>query len=197
MKKNKMPNINTSWDFELDAVHTYAWRSEVFSKEECEKIIRIAKETGMVEAVTHDGKTDIRVSNVSWLYPIDELHWAYRKITDHVLALNKKYFKFDVSGINEGFQFTNYKAPSGNYGKHVDRSHNFVIRKLSLSVQLSDPKDYEGGDLCLYESDKSKIMKKDQGTLILFPSFILHEVTPVTKGERNSLVAWVTGKQFK
>jgi len=195
MKKNNTPN--TSWDFYLDPVNTYAWRAEVFSKEECEKIIKIAKDTGMEEATTHDGKKDIRVSNVSWLYPIEDLDWAYRKITDTVLHLNERYFKFDISGFNEGFQFTNYKAPSGNYGKHVDRAHNFVIRKLSLSVQLSDPKDYEGGDLRLYESDKAKVMQKEQGTLILFPSFILHEVMPVTKGERNSLVAWVTGKQFK
>jgi PKHD-type hydroxylase len=195
MKKNNTPN--TSWDFYLDQVNTYAWRAEVFSKEECEKIIKIAKDTGMEEATTHDGKKDIRVSNVSWLYPIEDLDWAYRKITDTVLHLNERYFKFDISGFNEGFQFTNYKAPSGNYGKHVDRAHNFVIRKLSLSVQLSDPKDYEGGDLRLYESDKAKVMQKEQGTLVLFPSFILHEVMPVTKGERNSLVAWVTGKQFK
>tara|TARA_R100000908_G_C3706847_1_gene115056 strand:+ start:125 stop:730 length:606 start_codon:yes stop_codon:yes gene_type:complete len=195
MKKNNTPN--TSWDFYLDQVNTYAWRAEVFSKEECEKIIKIAKDTGMEEATTHDGKKDIRKSDVSWLMPSENLDWAYRKITDTVLHLNERYFKFDISGFNEGFQFTNYKAPSGNYGKHVDRANNFVIRKLSLSVQLSDPKDYEGGDLRLYESNKAKVMQKEQGTLILFPSFILHEVMPVTKGERNSLVAWVTGKQFK
>ena len=71
------------------------------------------------------------------------------------------------------------------------------VRKLSFSVQLNDPKDYKGGELNLYTSEKPETMKKEQGTLILFPSFILHEVTPVTKGERNALVSWVTGKQFK
>ena len=49
----------------------------------------------------------------------------------------------------------------------------------------------------LYEDEKGEQMKKEQGTLILFPSYILHEVKPITKGERNSLVSWVTGKQFK
>jgi len=129
--------------------------------------------------------------------PGDGLDWAYRKITDIVLDLNSKYFKLDVSGFNEGLQFTNYSAPSDKYGKHVDRSEGFIIRKLSLSIQLTDPTEYEGGELWLYEDDKGALMKKDQGTLILFPSFILHEVKPVTKGERNSLVAWATGKQFK
>ena len=71
--------------------------------------------------------------------------------------------------------------------------------KFSLSIQLTDPKKYQGGDLKLHNgSDKdASIMSKAQGTLILFPSFILHEVTPVTKGERNSLVSWITGKPFK
>ena len=68
---------------------------------------------------------------------------------------------------------------------------------MSLSIQLTDPKEYEGGDLCLYQEEKGDIMKKEQGTLILFPSYTLHEVKPITKGERNSLVSCVTGKQFK
>ena len=102
-------------------------------------------------------------------------------------------------GLNEGFQFTNYEAPSGKYGKHVDRGINTPVRKLSMSIQLTDPKEYEGGELKLYdgEDNQANVMDKTQGTLILFPSYVLHEVMPVTKGERNSLVTWVTGKQFK
>mgnify|MGYP003677217951 FL=1 len=72
-----------------------------------------------------------------------------------------------------------------------------IVRKLSLSIQLTDPKEYEGGELYIYEGDKGEKMKQGQGDLILFPSYMLHEVKPVTKGERNSLVCWVTGKQFK
>ena len=66
-----------------------------------------------------------------------------------------------------------------------------------MSIQLTDPKNYEGGELILYNNEKGDIVNKEQGTLILFPSFILHEVTPITKGERNSLVSWVTGNNFK
>ena len=132
-----------------------------------------------------------------WLYASDDLHWVFRKITDIVLNLNDRFFQFDLHGLNEGLQFTNYKAPSDKYGKHIDRAFEILIRKLSLSIQLTNPKDYEGGELYLYEDEKGTEMKKEQGTLILFPSYILHEVKPVTKGERNSLVSWVTGKQFK
>jgi PKHD-type hydroxylase len=73
------------------------------------------------------------------------------------------------------------------------------VRKLSISIQLTNPEEYEGGELKLYDGDEDKtnVMDKTQGTLIIFPSYVLHEVMPVTKGTRNSLVAWVTGPQFK
>ena len=123
--------------------------------------------------------------------------WVFRRITDIVLNLNERFFMFDIFSINEGLQFTNYIAPSGKYGKHVDRSMDMPVRKLSISIQLTDPKEYNGGELYLYNDDKGTVMDKTQGTLIMFPSYVLHEVMPITKGERNSLVTWVTGKQFK
>jgi len=187
---------NPSWNFQLDQVYSYAYSEKVFSKIECEKIIKIAKNEGLIKGNTR-GKTDVRLSNITWLYANDDLEWVFRKITDVVLFLNNKYFNFDIFGLNEGLQFTNYKAPSDKYEKHVDRAQGILVRKLSLSIQLTDPKDYEGGELFLYEDKKGLEMSKEQGTLVLFPSFILHEVKPVTKGERNSLVSWVTGKQFK
>ena len=187
---------STNWNFYLDKVNSYAYCEQVFTKEECKKIIKIAKQKGLEKGTTRSNN-DVRSSKVSWLYPNDNLEFAYRKITDVVLSLNKKFFQFDIFGLNEGFQFTNYKAPSDKYGKHIDRAYDFLVRKLSLSIQLTEPKEYEGGELILYEDEKGIEMKKEQGTLVLFPSFILHEVKPVTKGERNSLVAWVTGNQFK
>jgi len=187
---------NPSWSFKLDKVYSYAYWEKAFTPEECEKIIKIAKNKGLIKGQTK-GKTDVRSSKITWLYSDDKLDWLYRRITDMVLNLNDRFFQFDIHGLNEGLQFTNYKAPSDKYGKHIDRALNVVIRKLSLSIQLTDPKEYEGGELFLYENEKGTEMKKEQGTLILFPSYILHEVKPVTKGERNSLVTWVTGKQFK
>jgi PKHD-type hydroxylase len=74
---------------------------------------------------------------------------------------------------------------------------NGTVRKLSFVIQLSDPKDYKGGELQIHLSDTPEVMKKEQGTLIAFPSYILHEVTPITKGKRYSLVGWITGKPFK
>jgi PKHD-type hydroxylase len=188
---------NSSWSFELDQVVLYAFWEKAFSKEECQTIINIAKDKGLIKGVTR-GISDVRESKVSWLYPNNGMDWAFRRVTDITLNLNEKFFKFDLFGLNEGFQFTNYVAPSGKYGKHVDRATNIPVRKLSISIQLTDPKEYEGGELKLYDGEKDgTVMSREQGTLVMFPSYVLHEVMPVTKGERNSLVTWVTGKQFK
>ena len=194
IKKPKFEN--SSWNFELDQISLYAFWNNAFSKEECQTIINIAKDKGLIEGKTR-ANTDARNSKISWLYSADNIDWVFRRVTDIVLNLNERFFQFDLFGLNEGFQFTNYQAPSGKYGKHIDRSLNIPVRKLSISIQLTNPEEYEGGELYLYDDDKGAVMDKTQGTLILFPSYILHEVMPVTKGERNSLVTWVTGKQFK
>lgn len=197
----KKLNDNPSWNLYLDQVHSYAYWEKLFSKEECDKIIKIAKAKGFIEGTTNiknkKKSKDVRSSKICWLYASDDLEWVFRKVTDIVLNLNDRFFKFDIFGLNEGFQFTNYKAPGDKYEKHIDRATNIVVRKLSLSIQLTDPKEYTGGELYLYEGEKGEKMRQQQGDLILFPSYMLHEVKPVTKGERNSLVCWVTGKQFK
>ena len=198
--KEKIKSANASWPLKLDKVHFYSYWHGAFTKEECKKIIQIAKKKGMIKGTTlrdQSSKLGVRESKISWLYSSDEMEWAFRRVTDMVLDLNERFFNFDIFGLNEGFQFTNYKAPSNKYGKHVDRSSDFIVRKLSISIQLTDPKEYEGGELYLYEDDQGVLMDKKQGTLIMFPSYVLHEVKPVTKGERNSLVTWVTGNQFK
>ena len=193
---SKIKFENSSWSFKLDKIHLYAFWNNAFSKEECETIINIAKNKGLIKGKTK-GETDVRDSKISWLYPSDNMEWVFRRVTDIILNLNERFFQFDLFGLNEGFQFTNYTAPSGKYGKHTDRSLDTVVRKLSISIQLTNPKEYEGGELYLYDGDKGALMDKTQGTLVMFPSYVLHEVMPVTKGERNSLVTWVTGNQFK
>jgi PKHD-type hydroxylase len=197
-KKVKEPKFeNSAWNFKLDQINLYAFWNNAFSKEECQTIINIAKNKGLIKGKTN-GESDVRNSKISWLYPVDDMDWVFRRVTDIITNLNERFFKFDLFGLNEGFQFTNYEAPSGKYGKHVDRAINIPVRKLSISIQLTDPNEYEGGELKLYDGEEEgNIMSKEQGTLILFPSYVLHEVMPITKGERNSLVTWVTGKQFK
>ncbi len=201
-------------NLKLDKVHFYSYCRNAFTKEECKKIIQIAKKKGLILSLqgfhlTTKDKSGLeesyqskfsdgaRKSKICWLYPSNDMEWVFRRVTDIVLDLNNRFFNFNIFGLNEGFQFTNYKAPSDKYEKHIDRSLDMIVRKLSISIQLTEPKEYEGGELYLYDDDKGTLLEKKQGTLIMFPSYILHEVKPVTKGERSSLVTWVTGDQFK
>ena len=188
----------THWNFKTDQMHPYAFWNNFLSKKECDTIVKQGRKLKLHKAKTNSlTAQNARKSNTSWIFPKKDNLWLFRRTTDVILDLNNKYFNFDISGLNEGFQFTNYKHPDGHYGKHVDNSFNRLIRKLSVSIQLTDPKKYEGGDLKLYTSEEGKIMDRTQGTLIIFPSFTMHEVLPITKGERNSLVSWITGKPFK
>jgi PKHD-type hydroxylase len=82
------------------------------------------------------------------------------------------------------------------YGWHQDYGGE-ISRKLSLVLQLSDPSEYEGGNLQVKTSSEPQTVKKQRGFIAAFPSYVLHQVTPVTKGNRQSLVAWVSGPQFK
>lgn len=182
----------------VDSQETWAYVTKVLSKEQCDQIIKLGESLLPNAAQTFDGVCpDVRDSKVSWIRPSQESEWLFRHMTDVVLNLNKQFFRFDLDGFAEGFQFTKYEAPAGKYNVHIDKSFGSGIRKLSVVVQLSDPADYEGGDLCIQTSNNPQPMQKEQGYLVAFPSYVLHGVTPVTKGTRYSLVAWLTGPAFK
>jgi len=196
--KNNNEIFCTSWPFELDNRYNCAFYNDVFNKEECEKIVEIGKKYKLEKAPVYgNNPKGFRNSEICWLYPNKELEFAYKRITDVIINLNKQFFGFDLQGISEPMQFTSYKSPGGNFGKHIDSGMGMLLRKLSASIQLSNPDDYEGGEVNLYLNEDPETMTKEQGSLVLFPSFVMHEVKPVTKGERNSLVVWVTGPKFK
>lgn len=199
MNKSTVPQTpNTSWALKLDSTNTWAYWEQVFTPEECQKIIEIGESRIMTSGVTIGGNTNtIRKCDISWLYSVDDMEWAFKRVTDIVISLNERFFGFDLHGMNEGFQFTRYTAPGECYGKHVDKIYGGIIRKLSISIQLDTPDKYEGGDLLLYEDETPIKISREQGYLSAFPSYLMHEVTPVTKGTRHSLVTWVTGAPFK
>jgi PKHD-type hydroxylase len=189
----KIPNA--SWQFKSDTTQNWAYMDNLFTPEECASIIAVGN--GKLEEATTVGENNgIRESQIAWLYGTD-IEFAFRKVTDAVLNLNEQFFKFDLFGMAEGFQFTRYDAPTGHYGMHIDKTLNGTVRKLSLTIQLSSPDDYEGGELALQFGKEPDLMPKNLGKMIVFPSYVLHEVRPVTKGTRYSLVAWITGKPFK
>jgi PKHD-type hydroxylase len=110
---------------------------------------------------------------------------------------NDSMFGFDITTFSDKIQFGLYDgAENGKYDNHIDVGTECIAacRKLSMSVQLSEPDDYEGGDLVI---DNQHECPRKMGTTVVFSSFITHKVTPVTKGKRYSLVVWLYGPPFK
>ncbi len=195
-------NSSTAWPFFADQVQNYAWWEDAFTAEECEKIksIGLSKSASIGKVGSNDGyqvKDEYRNSEISWIFPDDESSWIYRRLTDIVGNLNAKYFGFDVYGFVEGLQFSTYKPPSGKYDLHIDKAINQSIRKLSVVLLLSDENDYVGGDFKIKTGKTEDSCPRKQGTLLVFPSYVLHGVTEVTSGTRNSLVGWITGPAFR
>jgi PKHD-type hydroxylase len=191
--------MSAIWAFENDHMHTYAYWTNAFSHKECKKIIELGKKRSLEKGVSVGATAeDYRSSNVAWIFPSDETNWIFSRLAEISTKLNNDFFKFDLFGLVEGLQFTEYVGEEcGKYDKHMDTIFDGIVRKLSITVQLSEEDDYEGGEVILHIGSDNYTNTKDQGNLLAFPSFTLHEVRPVTKGTRYSLVAWVTGKPFK
>lgn len=188
------------WPFKIDKQQDYAYLIDAFTDDECDKIIKYGNSKELVVGAT-GGKlptTDkIRKSMVNFIEPDKDFDWVYMKLTDIIDYLNNDFFNFDLLGFGENIQFTKYEAPTGHYSWHTDKFLGKKIRKLSIVLQLSDEDDYVGGDLELKFGDNVDNMIRKRGTILCFPSYVLHRVTPVTEGTRYSLVAWITGPQFK
>ena len=193
-------NSYPSWNLHVDAVQEWAYFDNALSSTECDEIVEYCKQFKMEEGKIADASLDhsIRKSTICMIPPTEYMVPYYRKFSAIVHSLNEQFFKFDLHGFDEHLQFTEYTAPEGKYDSHPDRAYGIPVRKLSIVVQLTDPDTYEGGDFEWIRSiELPLVLPRTRGTLIAFPSYQLHRVTQLTKGTRNSLVGWISGKQFK
>jgi PKHD-type hydroxylase len=141
---------------------------------------------------------DVRITRLAWIEPNADTTSFYDRVAQIVRQLNQRFYRFALTGL-ENFQYTVYHGPEGgHYDWHIDYGRqNARPRKISLSVQLSDPADYDGCELHFQVDSKPAIAPRTRGTVIAFPAFFLHRVTPVQRGVRKSLVAWATGPEFR
>jgi len=176
-----------------------------FSPQECDMIVASFKNQALVKASVGDedhGGVDetVRRSSIFWIPKVKRYDWIYKRILDLIGKSNDEFFHFDLNEIAETLQFTKY-GPGEKYDWHVDGGGIQLqgLRKLSLVIQLSDPCDYEGGELQIGTStdDKIEVADKNKGCTIIFPSYMRHRATEVTKGTRYSLVLWVSGPPFR
>lgn len=133
--------------------------------------------------------------------------WIFQKLNRTIDIINSKYYNFDLNGY-DFFQYTEYDSDElGKYDFHMDTIIGNIkpddsdqMRKLSITLLLNDSeKDFEGGNFEINTSKEKDAIKVDliRGRMIIFPSFMIHRVTPVTKGKRKSLVIWVVGPKFR
>lgn len=170
----------------------------VLTPDECDRAIALA-EAGKLRSGTIDGTVNIneskRNSAITFI-PRQNGEWLYDRVIGRALQANRDFWNFQLDGA-EQMQIARYEAGQ-HYVGHVDIGMDapYSLRKLSVVVQLSDPDDYEGGELVLHTSvDEIETAPRGRGEMILFPSYALHQVKPVTRGRRYSLAHWIIGRE--
>ena len=178
----------------------------IFTPKQCQMIIEAGRteprnDAGVGSAKGIKGRgvidTKTRTSHISWI-PFKKMNDMYKQLEHIMKQTNGNHFGFDGMQINEMAQYTEYPE-GGFYDWHTDNDINCQneppVRKISMTCLLSPPNEFEGGDLELTKEGQS--VKLKQGEAMFFASFIRHRVSPVTRGNRKSLVMWFGGPPFK
>jgi hypothetical protein len=187
---------------------------DVFDSVELDNINKFMDEVQLTPAITvgefydgvkHGPNESPRVSNAGFISPTEDFQWIFDRFNNAISTLNDRHYGFDLHGYNH-IQLTEYRGDqSGKYDWHMDTMLGdipgdiYFTRKLSAVLLLSEPDvDFFGGKFHINRGEEKDAMEVvfKKGRMILFPSFIIHRVTPVTQGVRRSMVAWVEGPKF-
>ena len=184
---------------------TYIHQEEnFFTGEEVDKILNDLKDVSYERGATGDLNANkdslslkIRKSNIKWIPHEEKFFWLYDKLSTQIHLINSFTWKFNLNDSFEHIQYTEYDSKEkGQYNWHVDVGEGMsCFRKISISIQLSNADEYDGGEFRIFNQKGPS--PKSRGTAIIFPSFTPHKVTPVTRGNRKSLVLWVGGSPYK
>jgi PKHD-type hydroxylase len=171
-----------------------------FTEEELDKLERYCDALPLSKASlagldAGDQYNHVRRTRVSTIAQTAEIAWFYERLVAICRRLNRDY-RFDLTDFSEPPQYLVYHhSENGHFDWHVDHGVQ-PPRKLSLTLQLSDPSRYEGGVL-EFNGGNIVCAPKNRGAAIAFPSYTVHRVTPVTAGIRKAIVAWITGPDFQ
>ena len=180
-----------------------AW-ADAFSREEIDRIVAygdslMPERLQLVGAGRKPQAADrLRITHTAWIEPNADTKWLFDRMQGVAQSLNDQTYQYDLRGFSENFQYTVYHgSEGGHYDWHVDHGPLAVPRKLSMTVQLTDPSEYQGCELQFCAGGDIEIAPRERGTVVAFPSYVLHRVTPVISGTRRSLVVWTTGPKFR
>ena len=177
----------------------------IFTPQQCQDIINVGHQQKVQEAKVgskdkKEGKYDtkMRITTISWI-PFNVMPDMYKRIERSMLQVNGNHFGYEGMTITELAQFTEYPK-GGFYDWHMDAEVNCQfeppVRKISMTILLSDPSEFDGGDL-EFMTKGNKPPQLLQGQAIFFCSMLRHRVSKVKKGVRRSLVMWFGGPPFK
>ena len=154
------------------------------------------------KSLVNKKESNRRVSKQAWIRDASLCKYFFG-IGQKVNELCK--WNFDIKGI-EPIQYTEY-SDGGKYDWHTDQGSKILlkdgsIRKISMTLFMNNPDEYEGGefDLELFDPEKNpryETFKLKKGSAIFFQADVWHRVRPVSSGVRKSLVAWYSGPTFK
>lgn len=195
--------MSINYSFGLPLKHHFAefiYYQGLFLPHEIDRILKFWDDNKTIKATVsgdHKYKDDLRKSSVMFIDNVPEHKWIYDKLASLAMKSNNERYWFDLLGFHQELQLTRY-SEGDFFDWHLDFGAGEIsARKLSITVQLSDPDEYEGGDLQFMINQKIVNAPREKGTIVIFPSFIIHRVTPITKGIRQSIVGWVSGPPFR
>jgi len=198
----------------MGVTYPYVFWDGLFTDEELEKVTEYCRSLELIQGTTvgKDGEmetdNEARKSDIAWANPGDDNMWIFDRLSWVTERINDRFYEMNLNGFTS-FQYTVYDGEKKQkYDYHMDTILGMdkpvdmpETRKLSMSLILSDPKDYEGGEFYIQSGspEQEKLLKMEQlkGRVLAFPSFMIHGVAPVTKGKRESVVVWVEGPKFK
>ena len=185
-------------------IYRHSYWSNAFDSLQLEDIMAYCETKDEDAKVTTQNSKEtgdcFRTATVTYLEHTEEARFFIEALVGIVRSLNSKIYNFDITGVFERLQYSVY-----NVGDHYETWHQdaenpteeMAPRKISLSLQLSRPEDYEGGELQMGGVRDMQVASKEFGSITLFPSFLPHCITPVTKGIRKSIVMWTSGPTFR
>ena len=181
----------------------------ILTPQQCQELIRLGQSEpqsdGTVMSHGNSDKKDFtsRKSKISWI-PFDKAKDTYGIIAGWMQKVNINHFGFDNMQMHEPGQYTEY-SKGDFYNWHVDMGVNRhrmpMVRKISMSLLLNDPKEFEGGELEIFsksfDTKGDAVFNLKQGQAFFFASFLVHRVRPITSGKRKALVMWFGGTPLK
>ncbi|HUL97055.1 MAG TPA: 2OG-Fe(II) oxygenase [Usitatibacter sp.] len=167
----------------------------LFTPEECARIVAACARHPLHAGQVVQERENYRLARAAWIPAGDDMRWAYERIAVLVSRLNR-WYRYDLFGFVEPLHFIRYEA-GGKFDWHLDcGGERTCTRKLSVTVQLTAPQEYEGGALEFCPQGELH-RSRHHGAATVFPSMLAHRVTPVSRGVRHAIVAWIHGPSFR